>query len=306
MEDLISTIGRVQDAFSKIGCHDIELPQIVVIGSQSAGKSSVIEGIVKKDFLPRGPGMVTRGPILIQLIKPLDGDNKMKNGDFAVFGHLKDQTFTEFEKVRKEIVNETNRLAPQENDIYTKPINLKIYSSKVVNLSFIDLPGLITITTEKQSDDIVKKIKDLNLTYISNTKSIILVVAQANNDMQNSVGLEFAKLVDKEGDRTLCILTMIDIMSPGTDAKDMLNGKIIPVKRGIVGVVNRNEEDISEGMTIEDCQKEKEKEFFENNYPLLAAKQGAEYLSDSLNKVCRSTGSIKFDTCFSDSNFSHS
>ena len=45
----------------------IELPQIVVVGAQSAGKSSVLESIVGRDFLPRGTGIVTRCPLILNL-----------------------------------------------------------------------------------------------------------------------------------------------------------------------------------------------------------------------------------------------
>ncbi|KAF9206110.1 vacuolar protein sorting-associated protein 1 [Haplosporangium sp. Z 27] len=66
---LIKTINKLQDAFSTVGVHNpVDLPQIVVIGSQSSGKSSVLENIVGRDFLPRGSGIVTRRPLVLQLI----------------------------------------------------------------------------------------------------------------------------------------------------------------------------------------------------------------------------------------------
>ncbi|KAF9211047.1 vacuolar protein sorting-associated protein 1 [Podila epicladia] len=66
---LIRTINKLQDAFSTVGVHNpVDLPQIVVIGSQSSGKSSVLENIVGRDFLPRGTGIVTRRPLVLQLI----------------------------------------------------------------------------------------------------------------------------------------------------------------------------------------------------------------------------------------------
>lgn len=62
---LIRTINKLQDAFSTVGVHNpVDLPQIVVIGSQSSGKSSVLENIVGRDFLPRGTGIVTRRPLV--------------------------------------------------------------------------------------------------------------------------------------------------------------------------------------------------------------------------------------------------
>jgi dynamin GTPase len=69
MEALIPIINRMQDAFTQLGVHmQIDLPQIAVVGGQSAGKSSVLENFVNRDFLPRGSGIVTRRPLILQLI----------------------------------------------------------------------------------------------------------------------------------------------------------------------------------------------------------------------------------------------
>eukprot|EP01105_Mastigella_eilhardi_P006336 TRINITY_DN1794_c0_g3_i3.p1 TRINITY_DN1794_c0_g3~~TRINITY_DN1794_c0_g3_i3.p1 ORF type:complete len:826 (-),score=244.31 TRINITY_DN1794_c0_g3_i3:340-2817(-) len=67
LEQLLPTINRLQDVFTTLGVEPIDLPQIVVVGSQSSGKSSVLENIVGKDFLPRGSGIVTRRPLILQL-----------------------------------------------------------------------------------------------------------------------------------------------------------------------------------------------------------------------------------------------
>jgi len=68
MEQMIPLINKLQDAFQQTGqALNIDLPQIAVVGSQSAGKSSVLENFVGKDFLPRGSGIVTRRPLVLQL-----------------------------------------------------------------------------------------------------------------------------------------------------------------------------------------------------------------------------------------------
>src|SRR5512140_2573689 len=74
MDQLIPIINKLQDVFSAIGQSPINLPQIVVIGSQSSGKSSVLENIVGRDFLPRGSGIVTRRPLILQLINVPDDE----------------------------------------------------------------------------------------------------------------------------------------------------------------------------------------------------------------------------------------
>ena len=67
MEQLIPIVNKLQDVFGAIGQSPIDLPQIVTIGSQSSGKSSVLENVVGKGFLPRGTGIVTRRPLVLQL-----------------------------------------------------------------------------------------------------------------------------------------------------------------------------------------------------------------------------------------------
>ena len=68
MESLIPVINKLQDVFNTVGADSIQLPQIVIVGSQSSGKSSVIESLVGRSILPRGTGIVTRRPLVLQLI----------------------------------------------------------------------------------------------------------------------------------------------------------------------------------------------------------------------------------------------
>jgi GTPase SAR1 family protein len=65
MEALIPVLNKLQDVFAKVGSEGISLPQIVVIGAQSSGKSSVLESLVQNDFLPRGSGIVIRRPLIL-------------------------------------------------------------------------------------------------------------------------------------------------------------------------------------------------------------------------------------------------
>ncbi|XP_077866031.1 dynamin-2-like [Saccoglossus kowalevskii] len=80
MEDLIPLVNKLQDAFAMVGVSSaFDLPQIAVVGGQSAGKSSVLENFVGRDFLPRGSGIVTRRPLVLQL-NYAKADKKFKNG----------------------------------------------------------------------------------------------------------------------------------------------------------------------------------------------------------------------------------
>uniref|UniRef100_A0A914QMY5 Dynamin GTPase n=1 Tax=Panagrolaimus davidi TaxID=227884 RepID=A0A914QMY5_9BILA len=297
MEKVVATINKLQDVFDTIEdrTKSIQLPEIVVVGSQSAGKSSVMEGLVKKDFLPRGTGIVTRRPLLIRLTNvplndPLRKKDKLNlignigDGDWATFKHLGDKIFTDFLEVRQEIEAETDRVTGKRKGISNDPISLNIYSANVVNLSLTDLPGITKVPVGDQPLDIEKQIREIIHKYIDNPNSLILAVTPANTDFATSESLCLAREVDPNGERTICVLTKLDIMDPGTDANQVLMGKIIKVKLGIIGVKNRSQADIIADKSVEKCIEEEEL-FLQNNYPDLADIHGIPYLADTLSKL---------------------
>lgn len=292
MEALIPVINKLQDVFNTVGSDAIHLPQIIVLGSQSSGKSSVIESLVGKSFLPRGTGIVTRRPLILQLVYcPKDDrenrsaiDGTIEVEDWGVFLHAKDKIFKDFDKIRLEIEEETNRIAGSNKGICPEPINLKIYSTKVVNLTLVDLPGITKVPVGDQPPDIEQQIRELVLKYIANPNSIILAVVTANTDMATSESLAIAKDVDPDGRRTLAVVTKLDLMDAGTDAIDILCGRVIPVKLGIIGVVNRSQQDIMNNKTIKDSLKD-EATFLQSKYPTLAGRNGTPYLAKTLNRL---------------------
>lgn len=292
MEALIPVINKLQDVFNTVGSDAIHLPQIVVLGSQSSGKSSVIESLVGKSFLPRGTGIVTRRPLILQLVycPREDKEHRSSNNgtvdidDWGVFLHCKDRIFRDFDEMRQEIEKETNRVAGSNKNICSEPINLKIYSTKVVNLTLVDLPGITKVPVGDQPPDIERQIRDLVVKYIGNPNSIILAVVTANTDMATSESLAIAKDVDPDGRRTLAVVTKLDLMDAGTDAIDILCGRVIPVKLGIIGVVNRSQQDIINNKTIKDSLKD-EATFLQTKYPTLAARNGTPYLAKTLNRL---------------------
>lgn len=157
----------------------------MVVGSQSSGKSSVLESIVGRDFLPRGSGIVTRRPLVLQLTHLLHGD------DHAVFGHSQKQ-YTDFTEVRTEIERETDRMCGKNKDICSEPIFLKIFSKDVIDLTLVDLPGITKVPVGDQAQDIEHQIRSLIVDFIRNENSIILAITPANQDIANSDALKFA------------------------------------------------------------------------------------------------------------------
>lgn len=279
---LIEKINELQDICSENNIdHTLDLPQIVVIGSQSSGKSSVLENIVGRDFLPRGTGIVTRRPLVLQLIY-----QKSTVNEFVIFNHKADEKFTDFSLVKKEIIDETEREIKSKNDVSQKPITMKLYSSKVLTLTLIDLPGLVKIATSDQPKNICLKIEEMCRKYILNKNAIILAVSAANIDISTSDALQLARSVDPGYDRTIGVLTKIDLMDRGTDIINVLSGRIIKLRFGFVPVVSRSQRDIDNNKNITTAL-EDERLFFSRNQTYSSKSEycGTLYLVSKLNFI---------------------
>ncbi|XP_077067877.1 dynamin-2 isoform X1 [Siphateles boraxobius] len=278
MEDLIPLINKLQDAFSSIGqsCN-LDLPQIAVVGGQSAGKSSVLENFVGRDFLPRGSGIVTRRPLILQLV-----NNK---AEYAEFLHCKGRKFVDFDEVRQEIEAETDRITGSNKGISPIPINLRVYSPHVLNLTLIDLPGMTKVAVGDQPPDIEHQIRDMIMQFITRESCLILAVTPANTDLANSDALKVAKEVDPQGVRTIGVITKLDLMDEGTDARDILENKLLPLRRGYIGVVNRSQKDIDGKKDIRVAMAAERKFFLSHpSYRHMAEKMGTPHLQKTLNQ----------------------
>ncbi|XP_064843660.1 dynamin-3 isoform X8 [Oncorhynchus nerka] len=278
MEDLIPLINKLQDAFSSIGqsCN-LDLPQIAVVGGQSAGKSSVLENFVGRDFLPRGSGIVTRRPLILQLC--------FNKAEYAEFLHCKGRKFVDFEEVRAEIEAETDRITGSNKGISPIPINLRVYSPNVLNLTLIDLPGMTKVAVGDQPLDIEHQIRDMLLQFITKESCLILAVTPANQDLANSDALKIAKEVDPQGLRTIGVITKLDLMDEGTDAKDILENKLLPLRRGYIGVVNRSQKDIDGRKDIRAALAAERKFFLSHpGYRHMAERMGTPHLQKQLNQ----------------------
>ncbi|KFY71878.1 hypothetical protein V501_09000 [Pseudogymnoascus sp. VKM F-4519 (FW-2642)] len=301
---LITLVNKLQDVFTTVGVQNpIDLPQIVVVGSQSSGKSSVLENIVGRDFLPRGTGIVTRRPLVLQLINRqppetttngVKGEDEVSNttdkeanvDEWGEFLHIPGQKFHDFNKIREEIVKETEAKTGRNAGISPAPINLRIYSPNVLTLTLVDLPGLTKVPVGDQPRDIERQIREMVIKQISKPNAIILAVTGANTDLANSDGLKLAREVDPEGQRTIGVLTKVDLMDDGTDVVDILAGRIIPLRLGYVPVVNRGQRDIDNKKAIT-AALENEKNFFDNHkaYRNKSSYCGTPYLARKLNLI---------------------
>uniref|UniRef100_A0A8C0VSD6 dynamin GTPase n=1 Tax=Cyanistes caeruleus TaxID=156563 RepID=A0A8C0VSD6_CYACU len=229
------------------------------------------------DFLPRGSGIVTRRPLVLQLVNA--------STEYGEFLHCKGKKFTDFEEVRLEIEAETDRVTGSNKGISPVPINLRVYSPHVLNLTLVDLPGMTKVPVGDQPPDIEFQIRDMLMQFVTKENCLILAVSPANSDLANSDALKIAKEVDPQGQRTIGVITKLDLMDEGTDARDVLENKLLPLRRGYIGVVNRSQKDIDGKKDIQAALAAERKFFLSHPaYRHMADRMGTPFLQKVLNQ----------------------
>ncbi|ESK95463.1 dynamin gtpase [Moniliophthora roreri MCA 2997] len=212
----------------------LKLPSIVVIGSQSSGKSSVLEAIVGHEFLPKGNNMVTRRPIELTLIHTPPTPTNPHPPEYGVFPTLGLGKITDFTIVQKTLTD-LNQAVPASQAVSDEPIHLHVHSPHVPDLTLIDLPGYIQIASMDQPEELKGKIENLCERYIKEP-NIILAVCAADVDLANSPALRASRRVDPLGMRTIGVVTKMDLIEP-IRGREILRGDRYPLHLGYVGVV---------------------------------------------------------------------
>ncbi|XP_062184182.1 dynamin-related protein 3B-like isoform X1 [Phragmites australis] len=280
---VVPLVNSLQDIIARLDGDDaagLELPQVAAIGGQSSGKSSVLEALVGRDFLPRGPDICTRRPLVLQLVRHSALE------EWGEFLHAPGRRFHDFEQIKREIQLETDKEAGDNKGVSEKQIRLKIFSPNVLDITLVDLPGITRVPVGDQPSDIESRIRTMIMQYIKHPSCIILGVSPANADLANSDALQLARLADPDGSRTIGVITKLDIMDRGTDARNFLLGNVIPLKLGYVGVINRSQEDINFNRSVKDALAFEEK-FFSSlpAYNGLAHCCGVPQLAKKLNTI---------------------
>ncbi|ORY08580.1 P-loop containing nucleoside triphosphate hydrolase protein [Clohesyomyces aquaticus] len=222
IRSLLQTVGQSDS---------LTLPSIVVIGSQSSGKSSVLEAIVGHEFLPKGSNMVTRRPIELTLVNTPEAHAEY--GEFPALGLGKITDFTQIQRT----LTDLNLAVPAKECVTDDPIQLRIYSPNVPDLSLIDLPGYIQVTGRDQPPELKQKIAELCEKYIR-PPNVILAISAADVDLANSTALRASRKVDPRGERTIGVITKMDLIDPERGAS-LLSDKKYALRLGYVGVVCR-------------------------------------------------------------------
>ncbi|KAL2313404.1 Protein msp1, mitochondrial [Schizosaccharomyces pombe] len=256
----------------------VTLPSIVVIGSQSSGKSSVLEAIVGHEFLPKGSNMVTRRPIELTLVH--SADTAIPYGEFSGVQLGK---ITDFSKIQH-ILTDLNMAVPSSQGVDDNPIRLTIYASHIPNLSLIDLPGYIQIHSEDQPADLDMKISKLCEKYIREP-NIILAVCAADVDLANSAALRASRRVDPLGLRTIGVVTKMDLVPP-SKAISILHNNNYPLHYGYIGVISRIVPTgrFSAGQNLTDLVSTQENSYFSTHQQFADARIGNYLGIQSLRK----------------------
>ncbi len=261
----------------------VDLPSLVVIGAQSSGKSSLINHLCGYEILPIGLDMVTKQPLILQLIHLEDSSEE----EYAEFMHLKNSI--SINKVQEELISVSKAI----KHISSTPIYLKLYSSHVVNLTLIDLPGLIQIPTLNQPTDLDDQIYQLVSHYAKKDNALLLAISTCMNDLSTSDALRLCRNVDPNGKRTIGVLTKCDVFFNNNNTEalhslhEILVGKTYPLYYGFTAVVNKP------GIPGAFQQshvlsRDLEHELFQTHFPSIAHKCGVFYLLDLLHKILTS------------------
>ncbi|RLM00109.1 hypothetical protein CFD26_107993 [Aspergillus turcosus] len=281
---LLETIDRLRE----LGINEsVSLPQLVVVGDQSSGKSSLLEGMTGFCF-PVASDLCTRFVTQIVLIRApeseagvrvtiipgptaqtddeykahlLGFERKMAEDDFGS-DDLR-QIFNEAAKHMGVPGPDTEDLKNLDKRFSDDILRIEIFGPQHRNLSVVDVPGLFHNPTDDQTEEDRETIRKLIKSYLNDKRTIILAVMDARNNFANQEVFSMAQAADPAGARTVGIITKCDALEPGDEGRvlKIARNEDAKLTHGWFAVRNRSTKDIKDGMTIEERHK-REKEFF--------------------------------------------
>ncbi|KAI0969938.1 P-loop containing nucleoside triphosphate hydrolase protein [Xylaria arbuscula] len=214
------------DSLRELGLGDIvSLPQIVMVGSQSAGKSSVLEAISGVQFPAKG-GVCTRfaTELVLRPAQETRIDARVERADVPRSSGTPRYSRVVFNgDTLPEIINEAVETVgirlDSAKDFSTDVLHVEITGPEVVSLTLVDLPGFFHIETDEQTLEGRAVVQRLTKYYMQQPKSIILAVASANQELAHQIVLEETKKYDPKRERTLGVITKPDLAGPQDEKK---------------------------------------------------------------------------------------
>lgn len=246
---------------SQDGNAEVSVPGVVVVGAQSAGKSSVLEAITGIK-LPRGQNITTRVPPNLSL------QNVPGCKPHALIGSSPDSTCArviDFTEVGQAIEGLTSDLAGDGAAVNEAPIYCWIKRDSGPTLTLTDLPGITHMCADDRQDIHTQTVSLVNK-YIQEPNMVILVVVPAMEDFANAEGIKLAKAVDPDGRRTLGVVTKMDNIQPGCNiaGKLRMDGKHVKLHLGFVAVINRTPVEVEKDTPAKEVRA-RERHFFQTN-----------------------------------------
>ncbi|KAF8038495.1 hypothetical protein BT93_B1136 [Corymbia citriodora subsp. variegata] len=224
----------------------IQLPTIVVVGDQSSGKSSVLESLAGIN-LPRGQGICTRAPLIMQLRDNPHADRPELYLEFN--GKV---VHTDEDNISGAIIDATNEVAGHGKLISNTPLTLIVKKDGLPDLTMVDLPGITRVPVQGQPEDIYEQISKMIMEYIRPEESIILNVLSATVDFSTCESIRMSQMVDKRGRRTLAVVTKADKAPEGLLEK--VTADDVNIGLGYVCVRNRIGDETYEEARLEEAK----------------------------------------------------
>jgi GTP-binding protein EngB required for normal cell division len=286
MSELTKKLGLLERVRGVCESVDIPIPGIVVVGEQSAGKSSLLEHISGIQF-PRAENTCTRMPCVLSL---LTDATESPHALVSLDPTFENAKHLQLADVEKEIKRLTDEHAKGDTFISTKPIHVRVVSQSGPQLSLIDLPGVTH--NSGQMANIHDVTKSLVEQYLKQEEMVILCVLPAMSDFGNAEVIKLAKKYDPEGKRTLGVVTKCDDAARA-EASDivekvqMKRSSDVKLHLGFHCVVNRSQKNMEEGMTP-DALATKEAELFTTDERLSRIPQkcwGTLGLTEKIGKI---------------------